>query len=51
VKLLLAFLVVLCAAGLCFGLLSVFGVAEKIAGPLASALFGAITYVHQALEK
>jgi hypothetical protein len=46
-----AFLIVLVAAAMCFGLLSLFGVAEKIAGPLASALFGAITYVHQAIEK
>ena len=50
-KLLWAFLIVMCAAALCFGVLSFLGVAEKIAGPLASSLFGAITYVHQALEK
>lgn len=50
-NLLFAFLIVLVAAAACFGLLSLFGVAEKIAGPLASALFGAITYVHQAIEK
>src|SRR5260221_2665331 len=47
----LAFAIVLAAVTLCFGVLARFGVADKVAAPIASVLFAAITYVHQALEQ
>jgi hypothetical protein len=47
----LAFAIVLAAAAITFGLLSFFGVAETIAGPIAGLFLSAITYVHQILEK
>jgi len=46
-----AFVIVLAAATVCFGVLAKFGVADKVAAPIAGVLFGAITYVHQALEQ
>jgi len=50
-KLMLAFLIVCVASIAVFGALSLFGVADKVAGPIAGALLAATTYVHQSLEK
>jgi hypothetical protein len=47
----LAFIIVLLSAGACFALLNFAGVGDKVAAPLASALLGAITYVHQTLDQ
>lgn len=46
-----AFVIVLGASSVVFLVLSTFGIQDKIAGPISSTLFGAITYVSQVLDK
>jgi hypothetical protein len=47
----LAFFIVVAAAALLFWVMGLFGIQDKIAGPISGALFGAITYVQQTLDK
>ncbi len=50
-NLILAFLIVLAGAVLCFIVLSMFNVSKEIAAPIASMVFGAIKYVHELLDE